>query len=45
MDSEERLKLAEKLLKEAEELKDRCAWTGDPIACMQAGEKIWEALL
>ena len=29
---EEYLKLAEKLLREAEEFKDRCAQTGDPIA-------------
>ena len=45
MGPEERLKLAEKLLREAEELRDRCAQTGDPIACMQAGKKVWEALL
>jgi len=43
--SEERLKLAEKLLKEAEELRDECARTGSLAACMQAGKKVWEAFL
>jgi len=43
MDSEEHLRLAERLLGEAEELRDRCARTGDLMACMQAGEKAWGA--
>jgi len=45
MGPEERLKLAEKLLEEAEELRDECARTGSLVACVQAGEKAWEAFL
>ena len=44
MNPEERLRLAERLLREAEELRDRCARTGDLMACVQAGEKAWGAL-
>ena len=43
MDPEEHLRLAERLLKEAEELRDKCARTGDLMACVQAGEKAWGA--
>jgi len=42
---EEYLKFAEKLLREAEELRDKCARTGDLMACVQAGEKAWGCLL
>ena len=45
MGPEERLKLAEKLLEEAEELRDECAQTGSVRACVQAGEKAWGAFL
>ena len=45
MGPEERLKLAEKLLEEAEELRYECARTGSLAACVQAGKKVWEAFL
>jgi len=43
MNPEEHLRLAERLLREAEELRDRCARIGDLMACVQAGEKAWGA--
>jgi len=41
---EEHLRLAERLLGEAEELRDRCARTGDLMACSSKGTGVYRSL-